>query len=63
LKTGVSTTALQDGVRLPIHAGPRLSRPGYSVDDYVISFAVTTPITSTTRAGVYTDTYLVDVEY
>lgn len=63
LKTGVSTTALQDGVLLPIHAGSRLNRPGYSVDDYVISFAVTDPITPTTRAGVYTDTYLVDVEY
>lgn len=63
LKTGVGTRALRDNALVTLHTGTALARPGYSVDDYEVSIHVSTPITATTRAGVYTDTYLINVSY
>ena len=63
LKTGVGTRAVHDNTLVTLHAGTPLARPGYSVDDYEVSIHVSTPITATTRAGVYTDTYLITVDY
>lgn len=63
LKTGVETIALNDNTAVTLHAGIPLARPGYSVDDYVVNMSVSAPITPITRAGVYTDTYLVNVYY
>lgn len=63
LKTGVGTRAVSDNALVTLHSGTALARPGYSVDDYEVSIHVSTPITATTRAGVYTDTYLINVYY
>ena len=67
LQTKFKTIALSDNVEVSLHAGrPPLARSGYSVDDYLITAQVdlvNSPITATTRAGIYTDTYLVSVYY
>ncbi|WP_445344580.1 hypothetical protein [Acinetobacter bohemicus] len=63
LKTGVGTRAVYDNAQVTLHAGIPLARSGYSIDDYEVSIHVSTPITATTRAGVYTDTYLITVDY
>ena len=63
LKTGVGTRAVSDNALVTLHSGTALARPGYSVDDYEVSIHVSTPITAPTRAGVYTDTYLINVYY
>ncbi|OTG88857.1 hypothetical protein [Acinetobacter sp. ANC 3813] len=66
LWTKFKTIALSDNVEVALHVGPRLSRTGYSAENYLITAQVdllNSPIMPTTRAGVYTDTYLVDVYY
>lgn len=67
IRTKFQTRAVSDNAIVTLHAGsPPLPRSGSSVDAYLITAQIdliNSPITATTRAGIYTDTYLVDVYY
>ena len=63
LKTGIKTRAVIDAAEVPLRSPQRLSRTGYAEDTYRLTVSVAAPITAITRAGVYTDTYYIYVDY
>jgi hypothetical protein len=63
IETGVSTIALRDNTAVPLHAGTPLARQGYAIDHYQVLIRASARITATTRAGVYTDDYLIRIDY